>query len=148
MHATALEVAFGAMRVDILQYLFNLAPAFFMQQLGMTPATAYMKLAPLASAGLKVSRRPTEAHLLCEVIQWMCEVGVMTDALLANSCIADAGTQVSLVHAVNDEGIKAVILAWLALPDNERVERTRNLLFPIIGPDRILTMNIAQTMEG
>jgi len=133
--------------VEVLKHLFQLSPKYFMQLMGMVSLTIQ---GPITLLSWAVYRKQKE------VISWMCESGVMTDAIFQNcfgSCagswmdgLGADGQMLSALDFVRglpekhgDYGrdpvfkeIETVLQEWLALSEEERRGRTEALFIDVL----------------
>jgi len=118
--------------VDMLKHLFQLSPKYFMQLMGIVSNTNGYVTTPLRWAIFDRKK---------ELIVWMCESGVMTDALFQNCGDNAAGADGQMLSALDFahsmdtaygphpamKEIQTALQVWLALSEEERKGRTETL---------------------
>jgi len=125
-HGGALELAFGAMNVDILDHLLRVAPVPFMQQITMKTSTFLFTANPLGHA-FSIGRRSDKAEKLLAVVKWVCASGVMTDTIFA-----DVYFELGLAATV--PGVTAELDRWYNLPADEKRMLTEERFSEILEP--------------
>jgi len=124
--------AFVTDNLDVFKHLFQLSPKYFMQLMGMVSKNCGYLTTPLRWAIFDKKK---------EFIVWMCESGVMTDAIFQNCGDNAAGADGQMLSALEfaqsvettygaDPAIKEIQTAlqvWMALSEEERKGRTEAL---------------------
>jgi len=145
-HRFVLERAFCAMNVAVLQYLLELSPLHFMQQILMVNGQyAYTKFTPIAAAIAKGQHK--DESKLCECLQWVCDSGVMTDSVLSGSVRGETavGPDEEPISEFARGKAQQILRDWSALPDRERAGRTRDCFVALLGECRVVTCSLKQT---
>merc|ERR1719401_405875 len=109
---------------SMLEYLLKLSPLDFMQQVTMyNNDCAFRRFTPLSAAINQAALG--KADQVCELIEWLCESGVMTDAVLESGCCSTDADEVWFMDFPMPELARSTLKQWTTQPKRERERRTR-----------------------